>query len=67
MQKWEHLTISRIKFDSHKGYIVERINNKYVSGEDMDFFSYLGELGDEGWEIVAYSEHTYVLKRPVEE
>ena len=48
------------------GKIVNFINDKAVGMRNIAFFPYLNKLGDEGWEIVAFSKNTFVLKRPKE-
>jgi hypothetical protein len=48
------------------GKIVNFINNNAVAMRNIGFFPYLNKLGNEGWEIVAFSNNTFVLKRPKE-
>jgi len=58
MQRYEHLTIraggtSKVNF----------INDEAVGGKQIAFYPYLNKLGNEGWEIIAFDNDIFVLKR----
>lgn len=61
MQKWEHMTITA---NLPSGKIITFINDKAVGMRNIAFYPYLNKLGDEGWEVVGYSNNTFILKRP---
>jgi hypothetical protein len=61
MQKWEYMTLTA---NLPSGKVVNFINDQAVGMRNIALFPYLNKLGNEGWEIIAYSNNTFVLKRP---
>jgi hypothetical protein len=72
MQKWEYLVFG-LSLGKQEGY---RINGKYFehdygynNGGDSSVETFMqqkmGELGGQGWELVAEGKFSYIFKRPV--
>ena len=63
MQRWEYMTLTA---NLPSGKVVNFVNDKAVGMRNIALFPYLNKLGDQGWEIVAYGNNTFILKRPKE-
>ena len=67
MQKWEYLIVKQVPCDLY-------VNGNKHTSYDFDspkFFAYIKRLGEEGWELVNFTEgglcvRTWAFKRPKE-
>ena len=69
VQKWESLQLKWGKFGKHTRLIW--VDDQDMNKQQIDFWTYLEQLGEKGWEVVDFDGSqsnygTFVLKRPKE-
>jgi hypothetical protein len=67
MQKWEYLRIScgpNSKVIFVNGKQVGRFTGLSWTGEDFD--AVLKQLGEQGWEVIGFTDNQSLLKRPIQ-
>ena len=62
MQKWEYL-IFESAGDASFTPKVFKVNG--ITKQLTSFYDYLGELGEQGWELVAVRNDFHYFKRPI--
>ena len=69
MQRWEFLTVAATTLVQHQADDTTNYTQGLrVNGQDTpapeDFYQYLDQLGDQGWELVSVDGGEYYFKRP---
>ena len=64
VQKWEYLEVTRVMRTGVAG-AANGQSTATGTGNNPEWITYIAQLGDQGWELVAVTDnYSYIFKRP---